>query len=497
VKVIAGAGERGPVLATAIALSGVAILVLTVPLGLPVFEVSAMAAAIVLAAVSYRFLLRWPVLLGFAILVVLFIPIKRYLLPGNMPFDLEPYRLIMLLIIAAWVTSMLIDPRVRLRPSGFEAPALLVIAAALGSAVVNPGRVGALQAEVIKGLMFLATFFLVFYLLVSVIRTRTQVDLLLKALIVGGTVVGVFSIIESRTGFNVFDHMGDVVPFLRDGDIRTGDVDTRAGNIRAFGSAQSPIALGAVLIMLVPIAVYLAQRTRNSFWWVAAVLTALGGLATQTRTGVVMLIPLVLVFLWLRPKETRRFWPALIPVLCVTYFALPGTIGTIKGAFFPEGGLIAEQSRHAGAGGSGRVADLDPALEEWEAQPLLGQGYSTRQTGREAKNRAQILDNQWLKTLLETGALGAFAWAWLFMRFIRRLGAEAKVDRSDRGLLLVALTASVASYAVGMFFYDAFSFIQVTFILFVVLGLGAATLAIRPNERPVRVARMRPRLAAS
>ncbi len=145
--------------------------------------------------------------------------------------------------------------------------------------------------------------------------------------------------------------------------------------------------------------------------------------------------------------------------------------------------------------GSGRIADLDPALEEWESQPILGQGYSTRRTGAETGHQDQILDNQWLKTLLETGAVGAFAWLWLFARFLRRLGAEAKVDLSDRGQLLVAVAASVASFAFGMFFYDAFSFIQVTFLLFILLGVGATTLSMKPQERAVREARVPPRLA--
>jgi O-antigen ligase len=116
---------------------------------------------------------------------------------------------------------------------------------------------------------------------------------------------------------------------------------------------------------------------------------------------------------------------------------------------------------------------------------VLGQGYSTRQTGREDRT-SQILDDQWLKTLLETGIVGALAWLWLYVRFIRRAGAEAKIDRSDRGLLLVGLTASVTAFAVGMFFFDAFSFIQVTFLLFILLALGAATLLTPRPPVPAR-----------
>ena len=53
----------------------------------------------------------------------------------------------------------------------------------------------------------------------------------------------------------------------------------------------------------------------------------------------------------------------------------------------------------------------------------------------------------------------------------------------------MATTASVAAFPVGMFTYDALSFIQVTFFLFIVLGIGMATLLSRPSEWTALAAR--------
>jgi polysaccharide biosynthesis protein PslJ len=102
---------------------------------------------------------------------------------------------------------------------------------------------------------------------------------------------------------------------------------------------------------------------------------------------------------------------------------------------------------------------------------------------------SNILDNQWLGTLLGTGIVGFFGWLWLFVRAVRRFGAEAKRDDSERGWLLAAIAASVAAYAVGMLTFDAFAFIQVTFLLFILIGLGAALLAERPTPLAVRARR--------
>jgi hypothetical protein len=236
--------------------------------------------------------------------------------------------------------------------------------------------------------------------------------------------------------------------------------------------------------MLVPLALYRAHTLRKPFWWLVTAILALGALSTVSRTAVVMLGVVGLVFLLLRTEQTKKLWPLLIPALAVVHIALPGTLGTLRASLFPKGGLIAQQ-RNASVG-SGRIATLGPALHsEWKPNPILGEGFGTRVTHPDQDvpvPNAPILDDQWLGILLETGVVGAISLAWLIIRFLRRAGSAAKHDMSPRGWLLVGLTASTAAYAVGMFTYDAFSFIQVTFMFFVLMGLGSAALAMNEAE---------------
>jgi polysaccharide biosynthesis protein PslJ len=503
-RAIAGGAERGPFISGALVASAVAVLALTVFTGFKVAEIGTIVGLTVVAAVWYRTLLRWEFLLGLTILLILFVPIKRYEMPGNLPFDLEPYRMLVALVVAGWFTALLTDRRVRARASGFEAPMALIAASALASVIANPGRVSGMgmDSEVLKGLTFLLSYILVFYVIVSVVRSHEQIDKLLKVTVAGGAVVAFFALVEARTGFNPFQQLAGVVPLLRlrpevAEDLALGNVLERGGRLRVWGSAQGPIALGAALMVLVPFAIYLARRSLRNPWWIAVLLLVLGALATRSRTGVVMAIVIAITFLWLRPAQTRRFWPALLPALVAVHLLLPGTIGILRASFFPAGGLVAQQSDNAGTRGSGRIADLDPALAEWSSSPVFGQGYNTRQTGRDSP-KDLILDNQWLKTLLETGALGFAAWVWLFVRFVRRTGREAKGDLSERGWLLAAMAAAAASFAVGMFLYDAFAFIQVTIMLFILMGLGAALLRLQPSEapeaEPTRVRRRRSRV---
>ncbi len=50
---------------------------------------------------------------------------------------------------------------------------------------------------------------------------------------------------------------------------------------------------------------------------------------------------------------------------------------------------------------------------------------------------------------------------------------------------MVGITAGITAYAVGMLTFDALSFVQVTLLLFVLLGLAASTLALQAQAGTV------------
>jgi O-antigen ligase len=197
-----------------------------------------------------------------------------------------------------------------------------------------------------------------------------------------------------------------------------------------------------------------------------------------------MLVVEGIVFLCLKPTETKKLWPALVPAIVVIHFALPGTIGSFKDAFFPKGGIIAQQS-YIGSDydpllAGGRARQLKPMLAEASQRPMFGEGFGTRITGFNTPRRnAPILDNQWLNTLLEVGFVGLAAWVWLFVTASRRLiRASRTAGQGHDSWLFAALSASVMSFAVGMLTYDAFGYVQHMFIFWIVLAISAALLRI-------------------
>jgi len=372
---------------------------------------------------------------------------------------------------------------VRLRRSGFEGPMALYVFAIMGSLVANSQRVAAVSGEVYKKLPFFASFFILFYIIVSVVRRARDIDFLVRVLVNGGAVLAVFAVIESRTGYNVFDHLSSVIPFLHLNVAAIPNIEGRGGRLRVFASAQHSIALGALFAMLLPLAIYRALAYRQQLWWLAAFLLILGALATGSRTAIVMFGVQAIVFFLLRASAMRRTWIAIIPALLLVHIAMPGALGTIRSSFFPQGGIIAQQQD--ASVGSGRLATLGPALHSEFHNQLVGEGFGTRVTQPTELVpvvNGPILDDEWLGILLETGILGAFSLGWIFVRFTRRTGHVAKRDLSPRGWLLTCMNACVLSFGVGMAFYDAFGFYQTTFMVFICLGLGVATLLCPEHE---------------
>jgi hypothetical protein len=435
-------------------------------------------------AAAHHWLLAWRTLLGGIILTILFIPIKRYDLPVHLPLQLEPYRLLVGGVGIALLASLLIDKRIQIRPTGLDGPLVMLGLAMVLSVLARSSHIlgEGLTKYSFRSITFFATYIIVFYLVTIAVQRRSDVEWLVRLLILGASVVGGLAVVEAWTSYNFFDHLQQYVPVLRFQGIPY--VPDRGG-ARAYASGQHPIATGAALMMLVPLAIYLAHSSRKRIWWLCCALLILGALATKSRTAVVMLV-VILVTIWiLKPAETRRMLPRLLPLLIVVHVAMPGTIGTFKSAFFPSSGLVnsetnAEAMWHSNYG-KGRIGEWDPAIKEWMLTPLFGQGTGTRIDDLEdPKMNAPILDDQWLGSLLELGVFGVVALLWFFVAAIRRLGRMAKRDPTENSWLLAGMAASIASYAVGMLTFDAFNFVQVTMLMWLVAALGVALM--RPQD---------------
>lgn len=457
----------------------------------------ALVVLVVALALGWSALAHWPTVIGGLVAVIFLIPIKRYSLPAQLPFELEPYRAAMGLIALGWLVALLVDERVRLRRTPFDAPLALFAFAAVASFAANAERLSelGLTSYVVKSLTFFLSFIVLYLVVTSVLRSRADLDRLVRVMVTLGAVVALAAIAEFWTHVNVFNHLAQVLPMLQFHDPRiTAGLDSayldRSGGMRAYASAAHPIELSAVLTMLLPLALYLARREERRRWLLAAALLAFGAVATLSRTGIVMLVVLGLTYAALRPARVRRALPLALPALVAVYLVLPNSLGSFYALFFPQGGIVSQQSEQVSGNhrtGDGRLADIGPSLSEASKTPFLGQGFGSRVTDRQSAQvtgipLARILDDQWLTSLLETGLLGLGALLWLLGRAVRRLLRLARDDTGADGELALALGSAVLAFGVGMLTFDALGFVQVTLVLFFVLAIGASLLLCRAAE---------------
>ena len=457
---------------------------------------------IAITAASHRSLFRWRSLVGVILAVVLFVPIGRYRLPGSLPFNLELYRVVVAVVLAIWLASLLVDSRVKWDSTLFDRPVLLLFACVVMSEIANPGRVNRYGSEVAKTMTFFLSFVLVYYLVATQVRRRESIDFLLRFVTIGCAVIGALAIVERRTHFNAFNHLHIVLPFLSyEPNDRSLLSLFRGGDLRVLGPSEQPIALGAMLVMILPISVYLA-RTRGRRWTVASVLLLVGALATSSRTALSMILAEFVLFLIVKPRETKRLLPLFVPAVIAVHVLAPGALGGLKDALFPKGGLIAQESRLAPDANAqlagGRIRQIRPMVTEASHHPFFGEGLGTRITGFDSPQRnAPILDNQWLNNMLDVGFVGFGLWIWLIVRSVRLLLRRTRESSGDGDeWLFLGLAASIFAFAIGMLTFDAFSFTQVYFVFWIVLGLSAAALAA--STAPALAGgqtRLRPRLS--
>jgi hypothetical protein len=477
-----GKVRRPPVYTVRVLLSGLilAAVALAAAAYLPAPVVGGVFALVSIVAVCHRALLSWTGLLVALLCIILFIPVRRLKLPIPLPFALEPYRVIIVLLILAVIVSLLVDPRFSWRRTGFG-PAFALLFCAFGLSIATnieglsaAGRTGGAAAAMFNYAMLFSIFFITRILLTG----ESRVKLVLRLLTLGGAFIGAAAAFERVTQINIFLRLGPLLGLQRMSDPLEL---VRSGGARAYGSASHPIALSVLLAMLIPLAVYQAKHSgwprsngrRQLFWVGCAVLMGVGIICTVSRTSLVVLAVMAVVGVAARPALFKRLILIGIPAAALASMVAPGVVLIMIRGFTNPSSLIASQYSSAGFRGSGRLADLMPNLTVAMVNPFFGTGVGSRVVSGPGTN-AQILDDQLLTTLLEVGMLGVLGVLVLFWYPIFRLWRFSRSPSTPARFtdLAVALLTTMAGYFFSLLFFDGFGFTQTVMVFAILLAIG-------------------------
>ncbi len=230
------------------------------------------------------------------------------------------FRVVTLLMLAAWATRAYFSQQIDLAKTPFDAPLLGYFLAALLATLFSIERYTSIfgQYENYFGLIVIAHYIIFFYFIVSEVKTMRRVYAVISVMILAAGLVTFYGILQRLDM--------DPVPWNPYSIIRT----------RNFSTLGNPVFLAAYLIMIVPVvAVMLIQTHRTVLKFLLGLSIGIMGLSiltTETRSSgfffFLYLVGGVVFFVWdtvhrgTLLKENRK-WLIMAVVLFVFFAVWP------------------------------------------------------------------------------------------------------------------------------------------------------------------------------
>lgn len=400
--------------------------------------------------------------LTWLVVLLLLVP-QPYVLVGPLKSVGNPAGLVAMAALAIWAASRilnLIDAE-ELHPVRWVLLAFTVTAMASYAAGMMRDLTQAEHASMDRVVFQHLAYLGVALLAVDALGTRDRITTLLQRLVLVGAAAACIGIVEfAFAGFDFRDAM------LLPGLTTTGDLvsDTRSGFDRIAAAASHPIEFAVVCAALVPLALHFALHADSRRWrfWLALVALLAAIPMSVSRSGFLTLA-VGFAFYAASLSHRGRFNALVLGIIGLGVFRalVPGLLGTVRSLF--------------------RDVDTDPSIagrtEDYASIPGLMEGHwwLGRGLGTFLPDVYFFLDNQYLGTLIQGGAVGLTAFIALHVvglgvaRGVRHRSTDPALRSEGQ-----ALAATIASLGVAALVFDSLSFRQSALLLFLVIGCAGA-----------------------
>jgi O-antigen ligase len=252
-------------------------------------------------------------------------------------------------------------------------------------------------------------------------------------------------------------------------------IGARGSLNRVAGTAMSPIELGVVAGMLIPIAVCLAlyERGKGAFKrWGPLTLITLGVATSVSRSAVLAVVVAFSVLVVLLPPLPRLAALAALPVaLAGIFVSAHRLLGTLADLFT---GASSDSSVLY------RTHDYPVAEAQWRAAPWFGHGPGTWLPA----DPLNVFDNQYLDSIVELGLIGTLALlVFLVVPAFIALGARRRSTNPDLRLLCAALAAAAFVAPLCSLTFDSLFFPMFANVYALIIGLTGACVRFAAAER--------------
>ena len=303
------------------------------------------------------------------------------------------------------------------------------------------------------------------------VRTISDVRVLVRWVLAGGTICCVVAIIQFALHLNPMEWFKVLmVGFVENGNASA--FQPRGALMRVAGTTLHPIELAVVTAMLLPLSVWRAlhdPKGRKGLQWIVVGLFVVANAITVSRSGLIGLVIALTVTVIFLPRPAKLWAAVIVP------------LGT-AGLFLAVPGLISTMFATTTAGSSDssityRMDDYPLALRLVADRPLFGTGPGTWIPAQPK----DIFDNQYLLVAVTMGIAGFIALlAYLLVPALAALTAARHAAGNELKLLSAAAAAAglIATVTSGTF--DSMSFPVFALLLPFFIGLsGASWLMVR------------------
>ncbi|WP_284974668.1 O-antigen ligase family protein [Arthrobacter sp. efr-133-TYG-104] len=309
------------------------------------------------------------------------------------------------------------------------------------------------------------------------VRTVNDALMLVRALLAGALFCCLVAVVQFVLRINPMVWIQDVMVGFTDNGGNTV-FQVRGLLTRVAGSTFHSIELAVVCSMMLPLSIWRAiydSTGRKWLHWTVTALLVFAIASTVSRSGVLGLTISMIVLIPFLPTTARRWALVMAPVaLAALFVAVPGLVGTLTSQFTAGSSDLSVSTR---TNNYPRVAKLFGEL------PFLGLGPGNYRP----TDALQILDNQYLNSLVTLGLVGFFGMvAYLVLPACSALIAARASRIPALRALAGALAASGAVAAGCSLTFDSMSFPVFALAYPVVVGLSGAVWNMVRREANLR-----------
>ncbi len=330
------------------------------------------------------------------------------------------------------------------------------------------------QLSADRWIMFVAASAGVVLVAAEGLRTRRALLVVLRWIVAGGTFCAFTAVLQWVFTIDLSAPIRQSLPGFSVNSLYSV-YQSRGALQRVTGTTLHPIELGVVAGMLLPLALALALHDtgRSGFRrWVPVLLIGLAIPASVSRSAVLAVAVAVTVFVVCLPARPRVSALVFVPVgALVVVLARPGYIRTLLSFI------------GAGSDDASVAARLDdyPMVQRLVAErPWFGSGGGTFMP----PNALDILDNQYLKGIIELGVVGMTGLiAWFLVPVVTALAARRRSQDPALRSIAAALAGAVLAGAVAGATFDSLSFNTYAAVHALLVGCTGACWVLAGRER--------------